>query len=593
MNTPSRRLPAVPRIAAACLSLLALVLALVAAPMAPAHADTDSPVRITSVTLTAIDDSGSPIDRPLYVNDSVARMEYAWDARADLKEGDSFSIGLPSELSYRVTGTESLTADLGDGSPVEVATCEIAAQAMTCTFNGVLPAKIAQGYKDVSGTGRIQVTPLRATTATHLDLTVNGEPMQVDLPAGSGIGPDPRRYEDIALVKEAGGMTEDSTGVTWYIGVGTAGLTEAYQRAGDPVTFDGVTPRTIVLTDTLGEGQSFPEPTAWRLTRINSSEVPRSADHWLELDSTAQAGPTTTEAGAFSIDVSYADNVATITLTGPFAPRTNYNVVFAAEATNGQAGKALPGFTYANEVSLPAANLDRQASTSFAQSFDSEVTLGLGGGGLAVTKRVEADAAAQIPADAAYTVEVDYTLPNGLTVDDYPGWTPPGTVKADRTGGTLTVEVTADLRTVIVGQTPESILPVGTVVALKEAALDGIKPAPGFSWGSAVFTVDGAEATTLTIGDGTVNEVVLTNTVTGAPQDPAAPESPAPSEAPAQPEPTASPSSPASARPSASGAAAAEPAPALARTGATIIVPIIAAVAALIGGVLLVRRRKA
>jgi len=110
-------------------------------------------------------------------------------------------------------------------------------------------------------------------------------------------------------------------------------------------------------------------------------------------------------------------------------------------------------------------------------------TLDLNTGSFAVRKKVEGSGASLLPGGTAFTVRYAYPAGDGV----------------DAGSGTLTV--TAD------GRVQSDPLPYGAVVTLSE-----IVPSPvaGADWAGARFSAD-----TVVIGDGTVAEVVLTNTLEG------------------------------------------------------------------------------
>ncbi|RXR25379.1 choice-of-anchor A family protein [Oerskovia turbata] len=111
-------------------------------------------------------------------------------------------------------------------------------------------------------------------------------------------------------------------------------------------------------------------------------------------------------------------------------------------------------------------------------------------GGFEIAKALDGDAAAQVPADAVFTVRYSYAL-NGTTVSQ-------------------DVQVPAD-GTSVAG--PQD-LPEGTVVTFEEIALPGV---PGVTWGTPTITVDGQSTNRLVVGGGASAEVVVTNTADAVP----------------------------------------------------------------------------
>ncbi|WP_443092639.1 DUF7926 domain-containing protein, partial [Actinomyces wuliandei] len=295
--------------AGACLVLLVMVVAVVVPVLAPApaHADVNTGIKVTNLALVKTDSAENPLSGRMET-ESIALLTFDWDAGgADLKDGDSFSIDLPEELRFRVPQTRAFTHFV-DGVETEVGTCVIGQASMVCTFNEVLPRLIGQGYKQPSGSGKIQVYAAKATTQEELSFTVNGsETVMVDLPGEGGIGVRGRRYTPETLLKGANAMSEQSTGVTWSIIFSTDRLQPEYARNGVDVTFDGRTVHEIELTDVIGPGQTYPEDLSrWRLTRHNSADEPNPQTAEVVLASAAE-GSRVTDMGEFSIKVTYSE----------------------------------------------------------------------------------------------------------------------------------------------------------------------------------------------------------------------------------------------------------------------------------------------
>lgn len=117
-------------------------------------------------------------------------------------------------------------------------------------------------------------------------------------------------------------------------------------------------------------------------------------------------------------------------------------------------------------------------------------------GGFSVSKAVVGEAAESVPMGTAFTVS--------YTVDG---------------GESQSLTVLADGTPVAVTDLPE-----GAVVALSEVALPAIT---GVTWAAPVFSIDGEESTTVTIGADEIATVVLTNTANPTPVVPEDPENPA------------------------------------------------------------------
>ncbi|MCB7136011.1 DUF5979 domain-containing protein [Cellulosimicrobium marinum] len=130
------------------------------------------------------------------------------------------------------------------------------------------------------------------------------------------------------------------------------------------------------------------------------------------------------------------------------------------------------------EVTIGAG--DELAGVTVTNTADSVV------GGFSVAKDVTGDAEGVVPDDTEFTVEWTATIPDGVVYDG-------------ETSGTLTVLADG---TVVDG--PQD-LPVGTTVSFSEPDFPEI---PGVDWGTPSFDPESP----ITIGDGTVTAVTVTNT---------------------------------------------------------------------------------
>src|SRR5699024_1586371 len=113
-------------------------------------------------------------------------------------------------------------------------------------------------------------------------------------------------------------------------------------------------------------------------------------------------------------------------------------------------------------------------------------------GGFAVHKELTGDAADEVPAQTAFTVQYSYTLEGEDTTD------------------TLQIEASG---AVVDG--PQE-LPEGTEVTFAEVNLPTIE---GIEWTEPVISIDGVQTDTLVIAAGKVAEVVVTNTATPVEED--------------------------------------------------------------------------
>lgn len=521
----------------AVLAVLAIFALVLPGLSTPAQAADNDGITITDLTLTRVNDKEEPVAGNLLANSSLAVLRFGWDARnTTIKDGDSLSVELPPELRYRVPATKDFLHDLnGDGAldpgTEKVGSCEVTTTKVSCTFNEVLPRFMAGGYKNVFGSVKVQVLSIGVTAAEELPFSINGsKTVKVDLPGEGGIkAPTPASttYAPLKFVKGAWGMDETTAGPTWGISFST-GVPENNPTASGylasalspAMTFDGTTVQEIVINDLLGDGQSYPDLSGFEL-RMHSSK------NWDERDvrlDTGASGATTTKYGEYSIEVTVGAKTdqgtpATIVLRGPFAADTNYQVRYrATPVPTSASGKAVPGFTYANSASVEGTNLSVSATKSFVESFSMDLTMELGYGTFKTTKYVGGDGASQVPAGSTFTVQVDYTLPGGLSAASYPGWQAPGTLSADGKSGTATFQATMGQTTIFTGPKPPVTFPAGTQVTVTEL-LDSSAAAPtGYEWDPA-FTVNGTtgESVTLTIEDQKIVAVDLNNTLQALP----------------------------------------------------------------------------
>lgn len=468
---------------------------------APAAAATNQDIVVDSLSLSHIDAAENPQPGQLTTS-SVALLQWRWDAsKTAVKEGDSFTIELPEVFTYRRQATEPVYYDFGNGNE-QIGECVMAERLMTCTFNATMAHKVEAGYGKIKGDGKVHLSIASATTAEEVPFVVNGsDKVLVDLPGQGGIrGSKPGTYSPQNLVKGSTGMSEDSPHANWLIRFGTTQLSRT-----TGVAYDGATVHTITLNDTLGAGMSCPDQTRIDdagLIAERSAELPDRAS--LTLDKGA-AGSTTTSEGEFSLTFECgavnADGTTPITIraTGPFDPDANYSVTYSTPVT-ADGGKAVPGFTYENKVSIEGTNLSASNSRTFVRSFSITVRMEAGFGNFRIAKYMVGGGATQVAPGAEFPVTVSYELPGTATTDDYPSWTAPGTVNPDKRGGTATFNVAYGSLTPF--HTP---FPVGTRVTLSED-LSGTAVPAGYEWGAPHFST-----TTVSIEDRVEKPVTLTN----------------------------------------------------------------------------------
>ena len=573
-------------------AILALFLVAIMSQLSPqASADENKSVNVSNLSLTRVDGNNVEHDGKLSIYD-LARLSFDWSGvDANLKSGDSFTIGLGDYFSnLQNSDTHPMTVEY-NGQNVEVGSCTLTAKEVTCTFNSKVDELKAAGFHNFKGSGSALVAVAKTTDEQSVNLTANGVTTAVVLPGGGGIGgPEQSDWE---LTKWASSFYNNYKELTWGVNFGTNQTTGG--KLGK--TFDG-SRQTIVFTDTLSEGMSFNQADATR-TILNV----RPADGSTVPVTNAAGQDSTTQYGDFDVKASYSQDgrTATYEVTGPFKNGTNFTLEYPVSFVdaNGNAVAATRGAAYENTVNLQGTDLTSTQQQSYVQYFDISVQMEPGFGGFSVTKVVEGEAAAQA-AGSSFVVDVAYELP--AAASSYPDWKAPEGQKATGEGRTGTASVTVKPGEPVAF---DGTFPVGTKITLSEDTSKAQPAASGFGWGKPVFTVDGENTNTFTIRDQELVKVSLTNTTTTTTTPPATPPTattppttvapPAPPTTTQQP-PTAS-NPPATVAPPAAPPATSTPktptsTPPLAHTGANAVALLLLAGAGVGGGALLMARRR-
>ena len=566
-------------------AILALFLVAIMSQLSPqASADENKSVNVSNLSLTRVDGNNVEHDGKLSIYD-LARLSFDWSGvDANLKSGDSFTIGLGDYFSnLQNSDTHPMTVEY-NGQNVEVGSCTLTAKEVTCTFNSKVDELKAAGFHNFKGSGSALVAVAKTTDEQSVNLTANGVTTAVVLPGGGGIGgPEQSDWE---LTKWASSFYNNYKELTWGVNFGTNQTTGG--KLGK--TFDG-SRQTIVFTDTLSEGMSFNQADATR-TILNV----RPADGSTVPVTNAAGQDSSSEYGDFDVKASYSQDgrTATYEVTGPFKNGTNFTLEYPVSFVdaNGNAVAATRGAAYENTVNLQGTDLTSTQQQSYVQYFDISVQMEPGFGGFSVTKVVEGEAAAQA-AGSSFVVDVAYELP--AAARSYPAWKAPEGQKASGEGRTGTASVTVKPGEPVAF---DGTFPVGTKITLSEDTSKAQPAASGFSWGKPVFTVDGENTNTFTIRDQELVKVSLTNTTTTtttppatAPptttqQPPTASNPPATVAPPAAPPATSTPKTPTSTPKKPTGN------PPLAHTGANAVALLLLAGAGVGGGALLMARRR-
>ena len=505
MSTGAASRPALSRGAVrGAAAILTLFLVAIMSQFAPqASAEENKSVNVTNLSLTRVDGNNVEQDGKLNTYD-LARLSFDWSGvDANLKSGDSFTIGLGEYFTnLQNSETHPMTVEHG-GKDVEVGTCTLTVKDVTCTFNSKVDELKAAGFHNFKGSGSALVAVAKAADVQTVDFTVNGVTTAVTLPGGGGIGgPEESNWE---LTKWASSFYNNYKELTWGVNFG------ANQTTGDKLgkTFDG-SRQTIVFTDTLGAGMTFNQADATR-TVLNL----RPADGKSIPVTNAAGQDATTQYGDFDVKATYSQDgrTATYEVTGPFQNGTNFTLEYPVSFVdaNGNAVAASRGTSYENTVNLKGTDLTSTQQQSYVQYFDISVQMEPGFGGFDVTKVVEGEAAAQA-AGSSFVVDVAYELP--AAASSYPDWKAPEGQKATGEGRTGTSSVTVKPGEPVAF---DGTFPVGTKITLTEDTSKAQPAASGFSWGEPVFTVDGQKTNTFTIRDQELVKVSLTNTTTATP----------------------------------------------------------------------------
>ncbi|OLO58836.1 peptidase [Actinomyces oris] len=502
MSTGAASRPALTRGAVrGAAAILTLFLVAILSQFAPqASAEQNKSVNVTNLSLTRVDGNNIEQEGKLNTYD-LARLSFDWSGvDANLKSGDSFTIGLGEYFTnLQNSETHPMTVEYG-GKDVEVGTCTLTVKDVTCTFNSKVDELKAAGFHNFKGSGSALVSVAKATDVQSVDFTVNGVTTTVTLPGGGGIGGP--KESDWELTKWASSFYNNYKELTWGVNFGTN------QTTGDKLgkTFDG-SRQSIVFTDTLGGGMTFNQADSTR-TVLNL----RPADGKSIPLTNAAGQDATTQYGDYDVKVTYSQDgrTATYEVTGPFQNGTNFTLEYPVSFVdaNGNAVAATRGTSYENTVNLNGTDLTSTQKQSYVQYFDISVQMEPGFGSFNVTKVIEGEAAAKA-AGSSFVVDVAYELP--AAASSYPDWKAPEGQKATGEGRTGTSSVTVKPGEPVAF---DGTFPVGTKVTLTEDTSKAQPAASGFSWGEPVFTIDGQKTNTFTIRDQEIVNVSLTNTTT-------------------------------------------------------------------------------
>ena len=493
----------------ALVALVALVATLLTVLPTQARAANNPSITVSGLSLVVSNANGveEPDNTSVKVDD-ILKLKFAWDARnASVRSGDSFQIQLPEQLRNRERLSEPMKSS-HQGAEHTIGECVMDDRTITCTFNSTLDTIIGQGFTGLQGNGTALVLASQASDSANVTIDANGKQTEVPVPGGKIAENVGHAHKPQWMSKWAADITSTSKKVDWEVTFGPDQVKEALEKNGQSLTVDGRTRSTITFSDELGPGQVYvPTKSDWKL-KIGTAQG-RNYIYGQVTD--ASGTDQDTSQGDFDLDVAIQGNTVTITVTGPFAPQTNYHIYYSSTPTTAD-GVVQAGVEYTNKASVVGSGLEHSYSVHYTKSFTINVEMKPGFGGLDITKLLTGSETAKVPAGTTFQVGINYTLPGGATVDTYPGWQAPGTVNQARTGGNTSMTVTVGEKAVYNGT-----FPVGTVLTLDEDTTTASATPAGVVWGNHTFTVGDQNTNSLTVEDQKSTAVTLRNSA-----DPAA-----------------------------------------------------------------------
>ena len=498
------------RAVGALVALVALVATLLTVLPTQARAANNPSIAVSGLSLVVSNANGveKPDNTSVKVDD-ILKLKFAWDARnAKVKSGDSFRIQLPKQFRNRESLSEPMKVS-HQGAEHTIGECVMDDHAITCTFNSTLDTIVGRGFTGLRGDGAALLLASQASDSANVTFDANGKQTEVPVPGGKIAENVGLAYKPQWMSKWGSDVTSTSKKVDWAVTFGPDQVKEALENNGGSLTVDGKTRSTITFSDQLGPGQAYnPDKSEWKL-KIGNAE---GRNNLYGQVTDASGADQDTSQGDFDLDVAIQGSTATITVTGPFAPQTNYFLYYPSTPSTAD-GVIQAGVEYTNKVSVVGSGLEHTYSVHYSKSFTINVEMKPGFGGLDITKLLTGSETGKVPAGTTFEVGINYT-PGGATVDTYPGWKAPGTVNQARTGGATSMTVTVGEKAVYNGT-----FPVGTVLTLDEDTTTASATPAGVAWGSHTFAVGDQNTNSLTIEDQKSTAVTLRNSA-----DPAAAE---------------------------------------------------------------------
>ncbi|MFD4957892.1 DUF5979 domain-containing protein [Microbacterium sp. NPDC058389] len=274
---------------------------------AAANAAPNASIAVGNVTIV-------PADAQATVGDTLT-VSGEWDATtANPQAGDTFTIGLPPELSFPQPVPFPLMGADAQGDPVVWGTCLTDPGSGTATCE--LTDAVTAAPELVRGTWAFEVEATKATTAESVVFDLNGDPVPVPLPGGGGIDDG---IELPGEVSKSGVMNQNNWSMAWTVDIPGANM------AGQS---------SVTLRDTLGAGHQLCSPTGLKVETVRGSTV---ADVTNLVTSAPNPGATD----------------FTLVLTAPqtgFDPNVTYRVTYQTCTPDGQIDPE--GTTYDNSAQV-------------------------------------------------------------------------------------------------------------------------------------------------------------------------------------------------------------------------------------------------
>ena len=429
------------------------------------------------------------------VRRQLTPMTFDWSGEAlnrTPKEGEGFEVAFPPQL--QIAGSSLGKLDLiFEGK--KIGDCNLsngATSLISCVFDSGVNDITS---KEVKGSGELKVIASTARreayTADTIDFQVNGAPVAASIPGGIAKAAD-ARYQPSKLSKYSTPIGERNKAVPWSIAFNPSLLAATVPSLGTP----GNGNLTYRFIDTLGEGYDYEtllQGNPWTLQMVNSQDNPSMPAKRL-ADTNGASDP---DYPGFSITVTGSGRNREVTVTGPFQPDTNYRLSVPGKLP----GTAIPGIAYTNDVRIDGTNETASGTISYIKTAKVILAMRDGYGAVSIVKRVLGPAAASVPTTTKYPVTINFTLPNGKTVADFPEWTdkPAGLNPSDTSGSVTFSEVVAGSFTNV-----PNTFPAGTTMTFEETP-----PAvPNIQWNTTKTTF---EPKTLTVQEKQQSELSVSN----------------------------------------------------------------------------------